>query len=163
MDDIAIMEPRALTDAELVHRAISARSGQERTAAFPAIADRYQAIVLRRCARWLRDCDAAQEVGQSTFAEAFGLLWSGKGPREPDKLAGWLITIAHDRRLAYVRTLAGIDPTGGRCPTSSRSMTSRITSKPGQAARPSGTCAAAPPDRARDANRAGAPHLPAPC
>jgi RNA polymerase sigma factor (sigma-70 family) len=91
------------SDAELVRRALGATTAQERTAAFEAIADRYRLAVLRQCAYWFPNPDAAQDVGQATFEAAFALLTQGKGPQQPDKLAGWLIEIARRRAREYIR------------------------------------------------------------
>jgi len=91
------------SDAELVARALAARTPAERTAAFGDIADRYRAAVLRWCSARLPDGGAAQDVGQATFAEAFGSLARGAGPRDPDRLGGWLIGIAKNQLKAYFR------------------------------------------------------------
>src|ERR1700677_1546303 len=91
------------SDAELVRRALGATTAQERTAALEAIANRYRLVVLRQCAYWFPDPDAAQDVGQAAFEAAFPLLTQGKGPEQPDKLAGWLIEIARRRGREYVR------------------------------------------------------------
>jgi RNA polymerase sigma factor (sigma-70 family) len=91
------------SDAELVRRALGATTAQERTAALEAIANRYRLVVLRQCAYWFPDPDAAQDVGQAAFEAAFTLLTQGKGPEQPDKLAGWLIEIARRRGREYVR------------------------------------------------------------
>jgi RNA polymerase sigma factor (sigma-70 family) len=97
------MEGIQPSDAELVRRALGARTDQERTAAFEAIAGKYRLIVLRQCASWFPDPDAAQDVGQAAFEAAFTLLAQGKGPEWPDKLAGWLIEIARHRGQEYIR------------------------------------------------------------
>jgi RNA polymerase sigma factor (sigma-70 family) len=97
------MEQQELADAELVRRALGAATAQERTVAFEGIADRYRFAVLRQCARWFPDPEAAQDVGQAAFEAAFTLLADGKGPGRPDKLAGWLIEIARRRGQEYVR------------------------------------------------------------
>jgi RNA polymerase sigma factor (sigma-70 family) len=97
------MEGIQPSDADLVHRALGATTDQERTAAFAAIADKYRLRVLRQCAYWFPDPDAAQDVGQAAFEAAFTLLAQGKGPERPDKLAGWLIEIARLRGREYVR------------------------------------------------------------
>jgi RNA polymerase sigma factor (sigma-70 family) len=97
------MEQQQPADAELVRRAISAATAQARTAAFEGIADRYRLVVLRQCARWFPDPEAAQDVGQAAFEAAFTLLAAGKGPDRPEKLAGWLIEIARRRGQEYVR------------------------------------------------------------
>jgi RNA polymerase sigma factor (sigma-70 family) len=91
------------SDAELVRGALGATTAQQRTAAFEAIADRYRSVVLRQCASWYPDPDAAQDVGQAAFEAAFTLLAEGKGPERPDKLAGWLIEIARRRGQEYIR------------------------------------------------------------
>jgi len=91
------------SDAELVRGALGATTDQERTAAFEAIAGKYRLTVLRRCASWYPDPDAAQDVGQAAFEAAFTLLAQGKGPERPDKLAGWLIEIARHRGQEYIR------------------------------------------------------------
>jgi RNA polymerase sigma factor (sigma-70 family) len=99
-----IMEQQGgLSDAELVRWALGATTDHERTAAFAAIADKYRLVVLRQCASWYPDPDAAQEVGQAAFEAAFTLFTQGKGPERPDKLAGWLINIARLRGKEYVR------------------------------------------------------------
>lgn len=87
------------SDAELIRRALGAATAQERTAAFEAIAGQYRLVVLRQCAYWFPDPDAAQDVGQA----AFTLLTQGKGPERPDKLAGWLIEIARRRGREFIR------------------------------------------------------------
>lgn len=97
------MEGIQPSDSELVRRALGAMTDQERTAAFEAIAGKYRLIVLRQCARWYPDPEAAQDVGQAAFEAAFTLLARGKGPERPDKLAGWLIEIARHRGQEYIR------------------------------------------------------------
>jgi RNA polymerase sigma factor (sigma-70 family) len=97
------MEGIQPSDAELVRRALGAMTDQERTAAFEAIAGKYRLIVLRQCAYWFPDPEAAQDVGQAAFEAAFTLLAQGKGPERPDKLAGWLIEIARHRGQEYIR------------------------------------------------------------
>jgi RNA polymerase sigma factor (sigma-70 family) len=91
------------SDADLVRRALGATTDQDRTAAFEAIADKYRLTVLRQCAFWYPDPEAAQDVGQAAFEAAFKLLVQGKGPERPDKLAGWLIEIARHRGQEYIR------------------------------------------------------------
>ena len=92
------MEGIQPSDANLVRRALGATNkDQERTAAFEAIAGKYRLTVLRQCASWYPDPEAAQDVGQAAFEAAFTLLAQGKGPERPDKLAGWLIEIARHR------------------------------------------------------------------
>jgi len=76
---------------------------QERTSALEAIAGKYRLTVLRQCASWFPDPEAAQDVGQAAFEAAFTLLADGKGPERPDKLAGWLIEIARHRGQEYIR------------------------------------------------------------
>ena len=97
------MEGIQHSDAELVRRALGARTDQERAAAFEAIAGKYRLIVLRQCAWWYPGPDVAQDVGQAAFEAAFTLLAQGKGPGRPDKLAGWLIEIARLRGREYLR------------------------------------------------------------
>jgi RNA polymerase sigma factor (sigma-70 family) len=46
---------------------------------------------------------AAMDVGQMTFEAAFASFKQGKGPDDPRKLAQWLIGIAKNRRLEYLR------------------------------------------------------------
>jgi len=97
------MEGIQPSDAELVRRVLGARTDQERTTAFEAIAGKYRLIVLRQCASWYPDPEVAQDVGQAAFEAAFTLLIQGKGPERPDKLAGWLIEIARHRGQEYIR------------------------------------------------------------
>jgi RNA polymerase sigma factor (sigma-70 family) len=97
------MEGIQPSDADLVRRALGATTDQERTAAFEAIAGKYRLTVLRQCASWYPDPEAAQDVGQTAFEAAFTLLAQGKGPERPDKLAGWLIEIARNRGREYIR------------------------------------------------------------
>jgi RNA polymerase sigma factor (sigma-70 family) len=97
------MEGIQPSDAELVRRAVDATTDQQRAEAFEAIADRYRLIILRQCASWYPDPEAAQDIGQAAFEAAFTLLAQGKGPERPDKLAGWLIEIARLRGREYVR------------------------------------------------------------
>ena len=97
------MEGIQPSDADLVRRALGATTGQERTAAFEAIAGKYRLRVLRQCAYWFPDPEAAQDVGQAAFEAAFTLLAQGKGPERPDKLAGWLIEIARHRGQEHIR------------------------------------------------------------
>lgn len=97
------MEGIQPSDAELVRRALGAVTDQERTAAFESIAGKYRLTVLRQCASWYPDPEAAQDVGQAAFESAFTLLAQGKGPERPDKLAGWLIEIARHRGQEYIR------------------------------------------------------------
>ena len=81
------------SDAELVERALAARTAAERTAAFEGIADRYRAVVLRWCSARLPDRGAAQDVGQATFADAFTSLACGAGPESrPGWAAGWSVS-----------------------------------------------------------------------
>ena len=53
------MEGIQPSDAELVRRALGATTDQERTAAFEAIAGKYRLTVLRQCAYWFPDPEAA--------------------------------------------------------------------------------------------------------
>jgi hypothetical protein len=70
------------SDVELVRRALGATSDQERTAAFAAIADKYRLILLRQCASWYPDPDAAQDIGQAT-ASAMTRASAWRGPLCP--------------------------------------------------------------------------------
>ena len=98
------MKQQHLTDSELVWLAINARESREALAeAFEAIAERHRPAVLRWCSRTLQNPEAAQDVGQMTFEDAFKSLKAGKPPAEPAKLGGWLIEIAKRRRSEYLR------------------------------------------------------------
>jgi DNA-directed RNA polymerase specialized sigma24 family protein len=88
-----------LSDAELVRRALGARTPGERKAAFGGIADRYRLTVFRQCARWYPHPEEAQDICQIAVEDAFTLRAAGKAPDRPDKLAGWLIEIARRRGL----------------------------------------------------------------
>jgi RNA polymerase sigma factor (sigma-70 family) len=91
------------TDVQLVAGACNARVAAERDAAFGAIAERYCRLVLDWCGWRLHDPGAAMDVGQMTFEAAFASFKQGKGPDDPRKLAQWLIGIAKNRRLEYLR------------------------------------------------------------
>ncbi len=92
-----------LSDAELVRRALSAGTPEERKTILAAIAERYHALVLRQCTNWISDPEKAQDVFQATFETAFALLSQREGPRRPDKLPGWLIEIARRRAQEHFR------------------------------------------------------------
>lgn len=101
-------EPESLervTDAQLVARALAAKTGGERAPLFEEISRRYYKVVLRWCARHLYDRPGAeQDVGHEAFLAAFEKLSNGEGPANPDELAGWLIRFADNRVKEYVRT-----------------------------------------------------------
>ena len=88
-----------MADRDLVQRAVSPSSPQEREHALQAIYDRHSADVLGLCGWWLSDPDAAMDAAQSTFEIAIKDLASAGGPtlREPDKLRGWLHGIAKNQ------------------------------------------------------------------
>lgn len=112
------MKQRYLTDSELVRIAVSAQENHAAlTEAFEAIAERHRPAVLRWCSMTLPNPEAALDVGQMTFEDAFKSLKAGKPPAEPAKLGGWLIEFARRRRLEYLRKdqrPAGRPATGGR-------------------------------------------------
>jgi RNA polymerase sigma factor (sigma-70 family) len=93
----------ALSDSEIVRKALNASTAQERVEAFEAIAERYRLTILRQCARWFPDPEAAQDVAQSAFEGAFTLLTQGEGPSCRDQLGAWLIEIARQRARAHMR------------------------------------------------------------
>jgi RNA polymerase sigma factor (sigma-70 family) len=90
-----------LPDRDLVRRAVSPSSPQERESALRAIYDRHSGDVLGLCGWWLGDPDAALDAAQSTFEAAIAdLTASGRtgAPtiRDPDKLGAWLCGIARN-------------------------------------------------------------------
>jgi len=98
------MKQRYLTDSELVRIAVSAQENHAvLTEAFEAIAERHRPAVLQWCSMTLPNPEAALDVGQMTFEDAFKTLRAGKPPAEPAKLGGWLIEFARRRRLEYFR------------------------------------------------------------
>jgi RNA polymerase sigma factor (sigma-70 family) len=95
---------RPVTDAELVRRAISAHGDPGQLApVFEAIAERYCDTVLRWCAGKGLDHQAAQDVGQTVFEEAFTSLAGGRGPKQADMLGRWLAGFVRNRALSYFR------------------------------------------------------------
>lgn len=95
-------------DSDLVRRAVSPASPQERELALRAIYDRYSGDVLGVCGWYLSDPDAAMDAAQSTFETAIKDL-AGEGRsgaptlRDPDKLGAWLRGIAKNQCRAVWR------------------------------------------------------------
>ena len=83
-----------LSDAELVERALSPASSQDRERALKAIYNRYAQDVLGLCGYWLHDPDAAMDAAQSAFEV---LLEDLPTLRDPSKLGPWLRGIAKHR------------------------------------------------------------------
>jgi RNA polymerase sigma-70 factor (ECF subfamily) len=84
---LASEERRVTTDAELVRRT---RDGDRE--AFGELADRYRDMVYGLGYHLTRDFEAARDLAQEAFVQAFTKL---DQLREPGKFAGWLRRIAH--------------------------------------------------------------------
>ncbi len=95
---------RKADDGELVRRAITADGDPEMlTPVFEAVAERYRDTVLRWCANRGLDHQAAQDVGQTVFLDAFTSLARGRGPEQGDLLGRWLAGFTKNRVLAHFR------------------------------------------------------------
>jgi RNA polymerase sigma factor (sigma-70 family) len=104
------------TDVLLVRAVRAAPDLQTRADAFDPIVRRHHRSVLSWCAHHLADQDAALDVAQVTFEDAFRSFIQGKGPDDETKLEPWLIGIAKLRRLAFLRRLQVTDEHRGVLP-----------------------------------------------
>jgi RNA polymerase sigma factor (sigma-70 family) len=90
-------------DAELVDRAVHAKTPAAQAAAFTEIYQRHHAAVLRRCSALLFEHDSVLDAAHDTFEAAFVDLQRGRPPRDPGNLQAWLLGIARHRCLGYMR------------------------------------------------------------
>ena len=87
-----------MTDAELVE---AARAGDQ--AAFGALVERYQHVVIRTAAAVVGRRDEAEDVAQEAFLRAFRGIGRFRGEAS---VKTWLLTIAWRQALSHRRSLA---------------------------------------------------------
>jgi RNA polymerase sigma factor (sigma-70 family) len=86
-----------IPDAALVHRALTAGSRLELSAAFAVIYERHAAAVLRFCGSMLTEPADAENAAHSTFEQAFVWLAAGRTLEQPESLRAWLCGIARNQ------------------------------------------------------------------
>lgn len=129
MDGIGQPDGERLNDRELVDQALHATEPDRRRQALEAIADRYLREVSVATARRMGDAEAAADVTQEAFADAFAKLMEREGPPNPDRLGGWLINFSRNRERNYykrqgaVRERTGHRLSAGLPPSTPRSST----------------------------------------
>ena len=85
------------TDEDLVHRTLAGEQN-----AFAELVRRHRRAVLARALGILGDPAEADDVAQEAFVHAYEQLATC---RRPDRVASWLMTIAHRRSLNRLRSI----------------------------------------------------------